>query len=153
VQSSSGHDLIVGAFVLLGLGALGYLAIQVGSLSYSGPGGLEVVAVFDEIGGLSKRAPVVIAGVKVGQVKSITLDDDLRARVVMDLDRSLELSIDSSASIRTLGLLGNQLISLEPGGEVDLLGPGDVLDFTESALNLEKLVGALVHGSDVDGGD
>ncbi len=153
MQSSSGRDLIVGAFVLLGLGALSYLAIQVGSLSYSGPGGLEVVAVFDEIGGLSKRAPVVIAGVKVGQVKSITLDDDLRARVVMDLDRSLELSIDSSASIRTLGLLGNQLISLEPGGEIDLLGPGDVLDFTESALNLEKLVGALVHGSDVDGGD
>jgi phospholipid/cholesterol/gamma-HCH transport system substrate-binding protein len=107
VQSSSGRDLIVGAFVLLGLGALGYLAIQVGSLSYSGPGGLEVVAVFDEIGGLSKRAPVVISGVKVGQVKSITLDDDLRARVVMDLDRSLELSVDSSASIRTLGLLGN----------------------------------------------
>ena len=153
MQSSSGRDLIVGAFVLLGLGALGYLAIQVGSLSYSGPGGLEVVAVFDEIGGLSKRAPVVISGVKVGQVKSITLDDDLRARVVMDLDRSLELSIDSSASIRTLGLLGNQLISLEPGGEIDLLGPGDVLDFTESALNLEKLVGALVHGSDIDGGD
>jgi len=122
MQSSSGRDLIVGAFVLLGLGALGYLAIQVGSLSYSGPGGLEVVAVFDEIGGLSKRAPVVIAGVKVGQVKSITLDDDLRARVVMDLDRSLELSIDSTASIRTLGLLGNQLISLEPGGEIDLLG-------------------------------
>jgi phospholipid/cholesterol/gamma-HCH transport system substrate-binding protein len=151
MQSSSTRDLIVGVFVLLGIGAIAYLSIQVGGVSYSGPGGFQVVAVFDEIGGLSPRAPVVISGVKIGQVEEIGLDEDLRARVVMDLDPSYELPIDTSASIRTAGLLGNQFIALEPGGEVEVLAEGEVLDFTESALNLEKLIGTMMHGSDLGG--
>ncbi|MGH0036761.1 MAG: outer membrane lipid asymmetry maintenance protein MlaD [Myxococcota bacterium] len=153
MDNSPTRDTIVGTFVLLGIAAIAYLSIQVGGLSYTGPGGLRLVAVFDEIGGLSNRAPVVISGVKVGQVSDITLDEDLRARVVMDLDASLELPIDTSASIRTAGLLGSQFIALEPGGEVELLVPGDVIDFTESALNLEKLVGTLVHDTDIGGAE
>ncbi|MBW1885640.1 MAG: outer membrane lipid asymmetry maintenance protein MlaD, partial [Deltaproteobacteria bacterium] len=138
-MKSSQTDLIVGAFVLLGLGAIAYLSLQVGGMSYTGPGGFKVVATFDEIGGLTSRAPVVISGVKVGQVTSISLDDDLRAEVVLDVRPGLELTVDTSASIRTSGLLGNQFISLEPGGEIDLLADGESVDFTESALNLEKL--------------
>lgn len=153
MQSTSGRDIIVGAFVLLGVVAIGYLSIQVGGLSYTGPGGLSLEARFDEIGGLSPRAPVVISGVKVGQVTEIELDDDLRARVLLDLDSALELPIDTSASIRTEGLLGSQYIALEPGGEIDLLQPGDTIDFTESAINIEKLIGTLVHDTDIGGGD
>ncbi|MBW2387296.1 MAG: outer membrane lipid asymmetry maintenance protein MlaD [Deltaproteobacteria bacterium] len=149
-MKSSQTDLIVGAFVLLGLGAIAYLSLQVGGMSYTGPGGFKVVATFDEIGGLTSRAPVVISGVKVGQVTSISLDDDLRAEVVLDVRPGLELTVDTSASIRTSGLLGNQFISLEPGGEIDLLADGESVDFTESALNLEKLIGTFMHGSDLE---
>jgi phospholipid/cholesterol/gamma-HCH transport system substrate-binding protein len=153
MQSSSTRDLVVGSFVLLGLLAIAYLSFQVGGLSYKGPGGLQLVAAFDEIGGLSVRAPVVISGVKVGQVVAIELDEDLRAQVVLDLDSSLELPVDTSASIRTSGLLGDQFIAVAPGGEIDLLRSGDRLDFTESALNLEKLIGTLVHDTDLGGGE
>ncbi len=151
MQASSARDLIVGVFVLAGLLAIAYLSIQVGGLSYKGPGGLLVDARFDEIGGLSVRAPVVISGVKVGQVVEIELDEDLRARVRLDVDRSIELPVDSSASIRTSGLLGDQFVALEPGGEEELLRSGDQIDFTESALNLEKLIGTLVHDTDLGG--
>jgi len=144
---SARRDFIVGIFVAIGLGAIGYLSLEVGGMSYTGPGGFALVATFDEIGGLTPRAPVVISGVKVGQVTQIELDDDLRARVMLDVRQDLELSIDTSASIRTSGLLGNQFIALEPGGEIDMLASGEALDFTESALNLEKLIGAFVHGS------
>lgn len=152
MQSTTGRDLVVGCFVLVGLVAVAYLSFQVGGLSYKGPGGLTMRARFDEIGGLSARAPVVISGVKVGQVTSIALDEDLRAEVILEVDQALELPIDTSASIRTSGLLGDQYISLEPGGEIDMLGPNDVIDFTESALNLEKLIGTLVHDTDLGGG-
>ena len=90
------------------------------------------------------RLPV--SGVKIGQVRSISLDDDLRARVAIDVDASLEIPIDSSAAIRTAGLLGYQFVQLEPGAEDDLLGPGEQLIYTESALSLDKLVGRLIHG-------
>jgi phospholipid/cholesterol/gamma-HCH transport system substrate-binding protein len=145
MQSSRVRDLVVGLFVLAGLAAIAYLSLQVGGLSYKGPGGLELVASFDAVGGLSERAPVRIAGVKVGQVESIVLGDDLRARVTLDLDPRLELSTDTVASIRTEGLLGDQFIELAPGGEEETLRSGDAIAFTESAINLEKLIGSVVH--------
>ncbi len=153
MDDSPTRDTLMGAFVLAGIAAIAYLSIQVGGLSYTGPGGLELVARFDEIGGLATRAPVVVSGVKVGQVTEITLDGDLRAEVRLDVDRGLELPIDTTASIRTAGLLGSQFIALDPGGEIDLLVDGDVIDFTESALNLEKLIGTLVHDTDIGGSD
>ena len=146
MQASPVRDFAVGVFVLAGLAAVAYLSVQLGGVSYTGPGGLQLAGSFDEIGGLSVRAPVRIAGVKVGQVESIGLDDDLRARVVLDVDSSLELPIDTAAWIRTSGLLGDQFIALEPGAEDDVLSSGDELEFTESAINLDKLIGAVVHG-------
>ena len=146
MQASPTRDFAVGLFVLAGLGALAYLSVELGGVAYTGPGGLKLAGSFDEIGGLSVRAPVTIAGVKVGQVSSIDLDEDLRARVVLDVDASLELPVDTAAGIRTSGLLGDQFIALEPGAEDDLLATGDELEFTESALNLDKLIGAVVHG-------
>ena len=150
MEASPGRDLTVGIFVLAGLAALAYLSVQVGGLSYRGPSGLILTAAFDEIGGLSVRAPVVISGVKVGQVTRIELSDDLRARVTMNLDPRLVLPVDSSSSIRTAGLLGDQFVALEPGAEDETLKSGDQLEFAESAINLEKLIGAFVHGSAED---
>lgn len=151
MQMTHTRDLIVGLFVIAGIAAIAYLSLQVGGLSYKGPGGLVLVGTFDEIGGLSERAPVSIAGVKVGQVGKISLDEDLRARVQIDVDARLELPIDTTAGIRTSGLLGDQFIALEPGAEDALLEPGDELEFTESALNLEKLIGSVVHGAGLGG--
>ncbi len=152
MQKSSMRDFTVGLFVLAGLLAAAYLSASLGGLSYKGDRGFELIAIFDDIGGLSERSPVKISGVKVGQVHSIHLDEDLRAQVSLDLDPLLELPIDSSAAIRTAGLLGDQFVSLEPGAEDELLGPGEPFSYTESALSLDKLVGRLVHG-DALGGD
>ncbi len=150
MQPSPIRDFIVGLFVLAGLGALAYLSIQVGGLSYKGPGGLALVASFDEIGGLAARAPVAISGVKVGQVSRIELDPSLRARVTLDLDASIAVPVDSTASIRTSGLLGDQFIALEPGGEEELLKSGEEIAFTESALSIERLIGKFVNNAGLD---
>jgi len=150
MQPSPLRDLIVGLFVALGLAAIAYLSIRVGGVGYGGPGGLQLYATFDEIGGLKPRAPVAVAGVTVGQVRSIGLDDLLRARVMLDVDANLQLPVDSSAAIRTQGLLGDQFIALEPGGEDVLLAGGDEIEFTESALSIERLIGKFVHDSGID---
>ncbi len=142
------RDFIVGCFVLAGLGALAYLSISVGGLSYAGPGGLTLYATFDETGGLKPRAPVVIAGVKVGQVDTINLDKNARARVRLDIDKSLKIPTDTTASIVTAGILGDRFISLQLGGEEQDLKPGDEISFTESAVLLERLIGKLIHNND-----
>jgi phospholipid/cholesterol/gamma-HCH transport system substrate-binding protein len=150
MQPSPTRDLIVGLFVAVGLAAIGYLSIQVGGLSYKGPGGLRLYAVFNEIGGLKTRAPVSIAGVTVGQVVAIDLDKSMRARVTLDVDRKLVLPSDTSAGIRTSGLLGDQYIALEPGAEEAPLKSGDEIAMTESALSIERLIGRFVHDSGVE---
>lgn len=138
------RDLLVGLFVAAGLVAIAYLSLSVGGLSYAGPGGLTLYATFNEIGGLNKRAPVVIGGVKVGQVTSIDLDDEYYARITLDLDASLQLPTDSSAAILTRGLLGNQFISIAPGAEEEMLESGQSIAITEDAVIMERLIGRVV---------
>src|SRR5439155_670483 len=87
--------IVCGLFVLAGLGAVAYLSLSVGGLSYGGPARMALYADFDEIGGLKPRAQIVISGVKVGQVSSITLDESYRARVRLDVDAALKLPIDT----------------------------------------------------------
>jgi phospholipid/cholesterol/gamma-HCH transport system substrate-binding protein len=146
------RDLLVGVFVLIGLAAIAYLSFSVGGLSYAGPGGLTLYASFDQTGGLKPRAPVVISGVKVGQVKAITLGKDFRARVELDLDASLKLPTDSSASIVTAGILGDRYVSLQVGGDDQILKSGDTITFTESAVILESLIGKFMYGRTGEGG-
>jgi phospholipid/cholesterol/gamma-HCH transport system substrate-binding protein len=159
MSRSPTRDFIVGLFVLGGLLAIGYLSLSIGGLSYNGPGGLTLFAKFDETGGLKTRAPVVISGVKVGQVRGIKLTDDFRARVEIEVDKRLALPLDTSASIVTAGLLGDRYITLEVGGDEKLLAPGDEIGFTESAVILERLIGKFIHNAGVqkpasgDGGD
>lgn len=147
MQRSSTRDLVVGSFVLAGLLALGYLSIKVGGVSDGQLKGLTLYAHFDDIGGLSPRSKVTISGVKVGQVKEIELDEDYRAKVEIEISGTLEISSDTTASILTSGVLGDQYLSLELGGEEDALGQGETISFTESAIGLERLIGKLVHNS------
>ena len=150
---SSGRDLAVGCFVLLGLAAIAYLSVSIGGLGSGGPKGLTLIANFDEIGGLKPRAAVVVSGVKVGQVESITLGDDYRAHVTLNVDPKLALPVDSTASIMTAGVLGDRYVSLQLGGETETLKNGGVIDFTESAVLLERMLGKIVHNVGGGGGD
>jgi phospholipid/cholesterol/gamma-HCH transport system substrate-binding protein len=150
MRDTSVRDTLVGLFVLAGLGAVAYLSVSLGGLSYRGEGGFELVATFDEIGGLKPRSQVVIGGVRVGQVKRIDLDPELRARVTLDLAPDLELPADTSASILTAGVLGDQYVALEPGGEEDLLRAGDEVAYTQDAFVLERLIGRVVQNLGVD---
>lgn len=133
--------------MLSGFAALAYLSIQLGGATYSGPGGLQLYASFDEVGGLAPRSPVVIGGVKVGQVKVIELspNGDFRARVLIDVDETLELPEDTFASILTQGVLGSQYIGLEPGGSDTMLVDGAEITQTQSAIVIERLIGRVIQ--------
>ncbi len=145
------RDFVVGLFVLAGIGAVAYLSIAIGGFSFRGHEGLKLTADFNETGDLVVRAPVAIAGVRVGEITSITLLDNFQARVAMDLDPGLKLPADTSASIVTAGMLGDRYVELQPGGEEKLLKSGDQIAFRESAVILEKLIGQLVYS--ISGGD
>ena len=150
MSRSPTRDLIVGLFVLAGFVVIAYLSVSIGGLRYSGQGGMILFARFDETGGHKARAPVVISGVKVGQVKAITLNDDFRARVEMDVDHRLALPIDTTASIVTAGLLGDRYITLEIGGEEENLKSGDEIGFTENAVIMERLLGKFIHNAGIE---
>ncbi len=139
------RNFVVGLFVLAGLSAVAYMSLTIGGLSLGAQDQMTLYAAFDETGGLKDRAPVRIAGVKVGEVASIELDEDYRARVTMHVEAGLELSIDTQASIMTAGLLGDRFILLELGGELHNLADGDTMTWTESAVLLERLIGKLIH--------
>lgn len=152
MRRSPTRDLIVGLFVLAGLAAIAYLSLSIGGVSYTGPKGFLLFANFDEIGGLKVRAPVVISGVKVGVVTGIGLSDDYRAKVTFNLDPTLKLPVDTTASIVTSGVLGDRYVSLQPGGDDQLLKSGDRIEFVESAVILERMIGKLIHNTDVGNG-
>lgn len=150
MRPSPVRDLIVGLCVLAGLIAIGYLALSLGGLTTKGSGGVVLYATFDEIGGLKHRAPVRVAGVRIGEVVEVVLDESLRARVTLNLDSNLPLPVDTRAEIRTSGVLGNQYLALEPGAEDELLQPGEEIAFTEGALVFERLIGRFVANAGLD---
>lgn len=152
MHGSPTRDLLVGAFVLIGLAALAWLSLSVGGLSLRRGEGLVLYANFTQIAGLTPRAPVVIAGVKVGDVESIALGKDFAARVRMVVEPGLALPVDTSASIVTSGLLGDRYIELQPGGDPQLLRSGEDIGFTEPAVQLERLLGKFIHRTDVGAG-
>jgi phospholipid/cholesterol/gamma-HCH transport system substrate-binding protein len=147
------RDLVAGLFVLVGIAAVAFLSLRVAGDPFLPARTMRIYASFDQTGGLKPRAPVEIAGVRVGQVTAIELGPDFRARAALDVDPTLRLPVDTSASIVTAGLLGDRYISLQLGGETDYLQDGEEITFTESAVILERLIGKLVHGSAEGSGD
>ena len=149
MQNHATRDLIVGLFVLVGLATLAYLSLQVGGIEFGAAKRIALAATFDDIGGLSVRAPIRIGGVKIGQVAGIGLDAESRPMVTLAVDAGVAISSDSTAAIRTAGLLGDQFISVELGAEDEVLADGDAFTYTESAFSIDKLVGRLVHDAGV----
>jgi len=147
-------DLWVGVFVTAGLVALLTLALKVGNAtSVSASDGYIVFGQFENIGGLKPRAPVKSAGVVVGRIVSIAFDDQrFTARVTMRIDKRYSFPKDTSASILTSGLLGEQYVGLEAGGDTTNLKEGDEVKLTQSAVVLEKLIGQFLYGKAADGG-
>jgi phospholipid/cholesterol/gamma-HCH transport system substrate-binding protein len=146
-------ETLVGAFVLLGALGLVFLALQAANLgSFNGKGNSYVLtARFDNIGGLKVRAPVRSAGVVVGRVKDITLDPkSFQGIVTLAVDGRYQFPKDSAAKILTSGLLGDQYIGIEPGGDDKNLAAGDTLAQTQSAVVLENLIGQFLTGKATD---
>ena len=143
----------MGLFVVAGMAALFMLAMKVSNIStLNDDNGYEVTAYFDNVGGLKVRSPVTASGVNVGRVAAIRYDDKLfEALVTLKLDNNYHLPVDSSASIFTSGLLGEQYVGLEPGGATDDLKNGDRIKITQSALILEQVIGRVLFSKAAEG--
>ena len=140
-------DLWVGIFAALGCAAVLFLALKTANLTVgSGSNGTySLYAEFDNIGGLKVKAPVKMAGVVVGRVTDIRLDNkSFRARATLEMDKQYQFSRDVSAEILTSGLLGEQYIGLLQGGDPDNLAAGDTIKLTSSALVLDQLIGKFM---------
>lgn len=147
LQSKS-IEIIVGIFVLLGLAALLMLSMKVSNLSTLGASeGYKITAGFLNIGGLKARSPVKMAGVVVGRVERIYIDDKTyEAIVVMNISNDYKnIPMDTSASIYTAGLLGEQYVSLQPGGSETYLKKGDQIRITSDAVVLEEIIGQFMY--------
>ncbi|MFA5597191.1 MAG: outer membrane lipid asymmetry maintenance protein MlaD [Pusillimonas sp.] len=147
-------DFWVGLFVLLGIIALVFLALRAGNLSsFSFAPTYKVQAHFDNLGGLKVRAPVKSSGVVVGRVAALSFDNErYQAVVTLDIESQFEFPTDSSASILTSGLLGEQYIGLTPGGEEKMLASGSTIQYTQSAVVLEELISKFLYSSASDKG-
>jgi phospholipid/cholesterol/gamma-HCH transport system substrate-binding protein len=146
-------DVWVGLFVLLGALALFFLAMKAGNLSaFSFEETYAINARFDNIGGLKPRAPVKSAGVVVGRVADIRFDDQsFLAIVTLTVDKRYQFPKDSSAKILTSGLLGEQYIGLEAGGDPENLAAGDRITMTQSAMVLENLISQFLFSKAAEG--
>lgn len=147
-------DFWVGLFVLLGGIALLFLALRAGNMSsFSFAPTYQVQAYFDNLGGLKVRAPVKSSGVVVGRVAAIGFDNErFQAVATLDLEQQYQFPTDSSASILTSGLLGEQYIGLTPGGEDKNLAQGSQIQYTQSAVVLEELISKFLYSSADKGG-
>lgn len=142
-------DFWVGLFVLLGAIALVFLALRAGNMSsFSFAPTYQVQAYFDNLGGLKVRAPVKSSGVVVGRVSAISFHNErFQAVVSMELESKYEFPTDSSVSILTSGLLGEQYIGITPGGEDKMLAAGHIVQYTQSAVVLEELISKFLYSS------
>ncbi|MFN9571577.1 MAG: outer membrane lipid asymmetry maintenance protein MlaD [Betaproteobacteria bacterium] len=153
-MGKKGIETLVGLFVLLGFLALVFLALQAANLATLTRGDtFTLTARFDTIGGLKVRAPVKSAGVTVGRVTAIALDrETFQGLVTLEIERRFSFPRDTSASILTAGLLGDQYVGLNPGGDDKDLAAGDVIRITQSAVVLENLISQFLFKSAAEGG-
>lgn len=139
-------ELIVGLFIMVGIIALCYISVKLGKMEWVGGRGYQVTAVFPKLGGLKVGALVEIAGIEVGRVKSLSLDDNYQARVVLDINKDVKLQDDSIASIKTKGLLGEKYVDILPGGEDEIIEDGGKIQDTVSPIDLEELIAKYIFG-------
>lgn len=138
-------ELYVGLFILAGILCLGYLSVKLARLELIGTEEYEIYAVFNDIGGLKKGASVMIAGVVVGKVTSVNMEN-YEARVKISLPIRVKIQEDAIASIKTKGMIGEKYISISPGGSDLFIKPGGRLPETQSSIDVEELISSYVFG-------
>jgi len=141
-------ETAVGIFVVIGIVCVGYLTVKLGKMELIGDNYYPIYARFRSVSGLKMGAYVEMAGVQIGKVDSISLDQERKTALVeMKILKDVILSDDVIASVTTAGLIGDKYINLSPGGSETILKPGDLITETESAVNLEELISKYVFGS------
>ena len=138
-------ELAVGFFLLIGIICMAYLSFKLGKMEIVGTKGYQITAVFSNSGGLKSGSGIVIAGVDVGRVRNITLDN-YQARVVMHFPPEVKIQEDSIASIKTRGLIGEKYVEITPGGSDKTIPPGGRIRDTQSPVDLEELISKYVFG-------
>ncbi|MCJ7593789.1 MAG: outer membrane lipid asymmetry maintenance protein MlaD [Desulfobacterales bacterium] len=138
-------EFTVGLFIIAGILCLGYLSIKLGKMEILGNKGYEVYALFSNSGGLKTGSSVMIAGVDVGRVRSITLED-YQARVVVNVSEEIKIQEDAIASIKTKGLIGEKFIEITPGGSDKIIPPGSRIRETLPPVDFEQLISKFVFG-------
>lgn len=138
-------ELAVGVFMIIGIVCLGYLSIKLGKMEVFGERGYELEALFSDSGGLKTGSTVVIAGIEVGRVKDVLLED-YQARVMINLPLDVKIQDDAIASIKTKGLIGEKYLEITPGASEKILQPGERIRDTLPAVDLEQLISKYVFG-------
>lgn len=138
-------ELTVGLFLIAGIVCLGYLSIRLGRMELLGTEGYEVYGLFSNTGGLKSGSAVAIAGVQVGRVKEISLQD-YQARVVMSLPFKVKVQEDSIAAIKTRGLIGEKYVEITPGASDEILGAGKRIRETQPPVDIEQVISNYVFG-------
>ena len=138
-------EFTVGLFVIAGILCLAYLSIKLGGMELIGSQGYDVYALFSNSGGLKQGSSVMIAGVEVGRIRSISLDD-YQARIVMNLNKEVKLQDDAIAAIKTKGLIGEKFIEITPGGSDQIISPGGRIRETLPPVDFEQLISKYVFG-------
>ena len=147
-MKNSRVEIIVGIFLVLGFVAFGWLAMQLGEVSWLTGGSTYILyAEFDNISGIKTGAEVQIAGVTVGTVTELTLNKDDRAVAALKLNKDIALPKDSMASVKSQGIIGDKLIQITPGGDEENYQAGEIIVDTESAVDLESLISKFAFGS------
>ncbi len=150
MYASRTTQLIVGVFALLGIGALAFLSLRLGNLELIPEPGYTIYANFDNISGLKMGDPVQIAGVQIGKVVGISLNQD-RARVAMRIHSKVKIDDEAITSIKTSGIIGEKYVSIALGGGDRELANGDTVRQTESAFVLEDAIGQLISNASSGG--
>lgn len=149
-------EIWVGLFIAGGIAALFVLAMKVSNIStFSKVEGYELIARFENVGGLKKTAPVTMSGVRIGRVGDITFDDTTYEAIVhLNIEKKYDkLPTDTTAGIFTAGLLGEQYVSLDAGGEEEYMADKDEIIITQSALVLEQVIGQFLFSKASEGGN
>jgi phospholipid/cholesterol/gamma-HCH transport system substrate-binding protein len=146
-NSKIGLQFWVGIFAILGLLCFSYISINIAGMKLSNSGFYEIKAKFIDISGLKTGAPVEIAGVKIGEIKEISLDkeDVTEALVILQIKDGIQIRADDIALVRTKGIIGDKYIKLSPGGSDTILKPGDRLEETQPSMDFEDIIGKFIY--------
>ena len=146
-MGNSRMEITVGVFLVMGFLALGWLAMQLGEVSWlTGPKSYTLNAEFNNISGVKLGADIQISGVTVGKVRQLRLNEDNLAMVAMQIDKGVKVPVDSIASVKSQGIIGDKFIQITLGGDETAYQPGETIVDTESAVDLESLISKFAFG-------